>query len=207
MNISNATNYKPKDFSKLLNVTVRTLQKWDREGILVANRTPTNRRYYTHKQYLDFSGITEKTKGKTIIYSRVSTKNQSDNLENQVDFLQDFANARGWIIDNTIRDYGSGLNYNRKKWNQLIEEVMTGNIDKILISHRDRFVRFGFEWFENFCSKFGTEIVVVNNDKLSLHEELVQDIISILHMFSCRIYGLRKYKNKIKDDEDIAKSI
>ena len=208
MNTSNITNYKPKEFAELLNVTVKTLQRWDREKTLVANRTPTNRRYYTYDQYLQFKGIGKDADSrKIVIYTRVSTKNQTDDLENQVDFLQQYVNAKGLIVDEIIRDYGSGLNYNRKKWNQLLNEVMENKIKMILVSHKDRFVRFGFDWFEKFCNKFNVEIVVVKNEKLSPHEELVQDIVSILNVFSCRLYGLRKYKKQIEGDETIAKGV
>lgn len=208
MNISNITNYKPKEFAELLNVTVKTLQRWDREKTLVANRTPTNRRYYTYDQYLQFKGIgRDADSRKIVIYTRVSTRNQADDLENQVDFLQNYVNAKGLIVDEVIRDYGSGLNYNRKKWNQLLGKVMENKVKMIFVSHKDRFVRFGFDWFERFCNKFNVEIVVVKNDKLSPHEELVQDIVSILHVFSCRLYGLRKYKKQIEGDETIAKGI
>ena len=208
MNTLYITNYKPKEFAKLLNVSVKTLQRWDREKTLIANRTLTNRRYYTYDQYLQFKGIGKDADfRKIVIYTRVSTRNQSDDLENQVDFLQNYANAKGLIADEIIRDYGSGLNYNRKKWNQLLVEVMENKIKMILVSHQDRFVRFGFDWFEKFCNKFNVEIVVVKNEKLSPHEELVQDIVSILHEFSCRLYGLRKYKKQIEGDENIAKGI
>jgi predicted site-specific integrase-resolvase len=208
MNTSNITNYKPKEFAELLNVTVKTLQRWDREKTLVANRTPTNRRYYTYDQYLQFKGIGKDADSrKIVIYTRVSTRNQTDDLENQVDFLQQYVNAKGLIVDEIIRDYGSGLDYNRKKWNQLLGEVMENKIKMILVSHKDRFVRFGFDWFEKFCNKFNVEIVVVKNEKLSPHEELVQDIVSILHVFSCRLYGLRKYKKQIEGDETIAKGV
>lgn len=128
-----------------INVSVKTLQRWDREGILKAKRTPTNRRYYTYDQYLEFKGLKNNVDGKIVIYTRVSTNNQKDDLINQIEFLKDFANAKGIIVDEVIKDIGSGLNYNRK--------------------------------------------------------------ISILHVFSCRIYGLRKYKKKIKEDKEIAKSI
>ena len=208
MNTLNITNYKPKEFAKLLNVSVKTLQRWDREKTLIANRTPTNRRYYTYDQYLQFKGIgRDADSRKIVIYTRVSTRNQADDLENQVDFLQNYVNAKGLIVDEVIRDYGSGLNYNRKKWNQLLGEVMENKVKMIFVSHKDRFVRFGFDWFERFCNKFNVEIVVVKNDKLSPHEELVQDIVSILHVFSCRLYGLRKYKKQIEGDETIAKGI
>ena len=208
MNTSNITNYKPKEFAELLNVTVKTLQRRDREKTLVANRTPTNRRYYTYDQYLQFKGIGKDADSrKIVIYTRVSTRNQIDDLENQVDFLQQYVNAKGLIADDIIRDYGSGLDHNRKKWNQLLSEVMENKVKMILVSHKDRFVRFGFDWFEKFCNKFNVEIVVVKNEKLSPYEELVQDIVSILHVFSCRLYGLRKYKKQIEGDETLAEGV
>jgi len=71
------------------------------------------------------------------------------------------------------------------------------------VSHKDRFIRFGFEWFEKFVKSNGVDLVIVNNEKLSPQEEIVQDIISILHVFSCRVYGLRKYKKKIEEDGEL----
>ena len=208
MNTSNITNYKPKDFAELLGVSVKTLQRWDRDGILKANRTPTDRRYYTYNQYLQFKGIqTENDIRDTVIYARVSTRNQKDDLQNQVEFLKQFCNAKGIIVNQCVEDFGSGLNYNRKKWNRLLDEVMANKIKTIVISNKDRFIRFGYDWFEKFCEKFNTKIIIVNNETLSPNEELVQDIISILHVFSCRLYGLRKYKNQIKEDEEIAKEL
>ena len=187
---------------------MKTLQRWDREGILEANRTPTDRRYYTYDQYFQFKGI--KTKNdirQVVIYARVSTKNQKDDLQNQVSFLRQFCNARGIIVDQCIEDYGSGLNYNRKKWNKLLDEVMEQKIKTIIITHKDRFIRFGYDWFEKFCMKFHTTIVIVNKEELSPQEELVQDLVSILHVFSCRLYGLRKYKKQIERDEEIVKEL
>lgn len=202
------TNYKPKDFAELLGVSVKTLQRWDRDGILKANRTPTNRRYYTYDQYLQFRGIqTENDIRDVVIYARVSTRNQKDDLKNQVEFLKQFCNSKGMIVSQCIEEFGSGLNYNRKKWNKLLEEVMENKIKIIVISNKDRFIRFGYDWFEKFCERFHTKIIIVNNEALSPNEEFVQDIISILHVFSCRLYGLRKYKNQIKKDEDIAKEL
>lgn len=201
-------HYKPKEFAELLNVSVITLQRWDNDGKLKAFRTPTNRRYYTYEQYLEYTGIHKETDSrKIVIYTRVSTSNQKDDLKNQVEFLRQYANAKGIIVDEVIEDYGSGLNYNRKKWNRLIDSCMTNEISTIIITHKDRFIRFGYDWFESFLAKFNVEIIVVNNESLSPQEELVQDIISILHIFSCRIYGLRKYKRKIREDEEVEKSI
>lgn len=133
----------------------------------------------------------------------MSNRGQKDDLENQIEFLKTFANARGVIVDEVIEDIGSGLNYNRKQWNKLIEDCTDGNVSTIIIAHRDRFIRFGYEWFEKFLRKFGVEIIVVTNEKLSPQEELIQDLISIAHVFSCRIYRLRKYKKKISEDKDL----
>ena len=116
-------------------------------------------------------------------------------------FLRQFCNSKGIIVDQCVEDYGSGLNYNREKWNELLDEVMEQKIKTIIVTHKDKFIRFGYDWFEKFCMKFNTTIVVVNN------EELVQDIVSILHVLSCRLYGLRKYKKQIERDEEIAKEL
>ena len=149
-------NYKPKEFAELLNVSVKTLQRWDNEGILTAHRTPKGRRYCMHSQYEAYMGIrNEKQVGRTIIYARVSNVGQKDDLENQIEFLKQFANAKGIIIDEVMTDIGSGLNYNRKKWNSVLDEAMEGNIQQIIIAHKDRFVRFGYEWFGNFFKKTG----------------------------------------------------
>ena len=197
------TIYKPKEFAKLLNVSVKTLQRWDTEGNLVAHRNIKNRRYYTHEQYIIATNQNTDTAKKVVIYARVSTANQKDDLQNQIEFLQKFANANGIIVDNVISDIGSGLNYSRRKWNELIKSCMQNEISTIIISNKDRFIRFGYDWFEQLLSSYGVKILVVNNEKLSPNEELVQDLISIINVFSCKIYGLRKYKNKIKEDTDV----
>lgn len=200
-------NYKPNEFAEMIGVSVKTLQRWDNEGKLKAYRTPTDRRYYTHKQYVDYIGESYTKKGKAIIYTRVSTSNQKDDLKNQVDFLRQYANAKGIIVDEVFEDIGSGLNYNRKKWNKLLEDCMLGLVKIIIVAHKDRFIRFGYEWFERFLKSNGVEIIVVNNETTSPEQELVNDLISIIHVFSCRIYGLRKYKKQIKEDGEIAKEL
>ena len=185
------------------------MQRWDNEGKLKAFRTPSNRRYYTHNQYVEYMGKTVQDKDcrKTIIYTRVSTSNQKDDLKNQVEFLKQYANAKGIIVDEIFEDVGSGLNYNRKKWNKLLEDCMLGIIKTVIVAHKDRFIRFGYDWFERFLKSNGVEIIVVNNEVLSPQEEMIQDLINIIHVFSCRIYGLRKYKKKIEEDDGIVKSI
>lgn len=192
------------DMAKRLGVSVKTLQRWDREGILIAKRNPNNRRYYTEDQYLEYIGSSNKKNKKIIAYTRVSSNNQKDDLQNQITFIRNYVNAKGEILDDVIQDIGSGLNYNRKHWNDLLlNQIPKGEIKKIYITYKDRFVRFGFDWFERFCNHYNCEIVIIKNPETSPQQELIEDLISIIHVFSCRIYGLRKYKKDIRLDESL----
>ena len=128
-------------------------------------------------------------------------------MREQVEFLKQYTNANGIIIDEIFEDIGSGLNYNRKGWNKLIEGCMLGLIKTVIVAHEDRFIRFGFDWFERFLKSNGVEIIVVNSERTSPEQELVNDLMSIIHVFSHRIYGLRKYKKQIEGDEEIAKEL
>ena len=115
-------NYKPKEFAKMIGVSVKTLQKWDKDNVLKAYRTPKDRRYYTDEQYFKYTRQQIQKNGKTVIYTRMSTNNQKDDLNNQIKFLKQYANTKGIIVDEIFEDIGSGLNYNRKIWNLLIDK-------------------------------------------------------------------------------------
>ena len=144
--------------------------------------------------------VTQNKVYEVIIYARVSNNNQKDDLQNQIKFLRDYANAKGYIVSEVITDIGSGLNYQRKGFNSIL---YSDKKQKILISYKDRFVRFGFDWFDKFLKSKGSTIEIVNNEDLSPQEEMIQDLISIIDIFSCHIYGLRKYKKQIKEDKDV----
>jgi predicted site-specific integrase-resolvase len=191
---------KPAEFSNRIGVSEQTLRNWDNTGKLIAKRTKGNHRFYTEDDYKDYMGISSKNQKKSYIYARVSTRNQKDDLENQIEFLKQYTNSKGIIVDDCLTDIGSGMNYKRKKWNELLNMVMQDKVDNIYVSYKDRFVRFGFEWFEQLCKKHQTNLIVVNNEKTSPEQEFVDDLIAIIHVFSCRVYGLRKYKKKVGDD-------
>lgn len=157
---------------------------------------------HTEDQYNEYMGISIPDSSVNVIYARVSTRNQKDDLVNQVEFLKTYCNAKGVIVDEVITDIGSGLNYKRKQWNKLLDKVMKGEINTIYIAYPDRFIRFGFDWFKQLCNKFGAKIVVVNNKELSPEQELTEDLINIIHVFSCRSYGIRKYRQGLKVDKD-----
>lgn len=193
---------KPKDVAKMLNVTVRTLQSWDRQGVLPALRTPAGRRWYSEEQINKFLSKenNQNVQKMNIAYSRVSSRQQKNELENQEDFIKNYANGNGFIIGKYFSDIGSGLNYKREDFLKMIELVTERKVGKIFVTYKDRVVRFGFNFVEWICQRFGTKIIVLNDKKTSPENELVNDLISIIHVFSCRIYGLRKYKKTIKEE-------
>lgn len=193
------TTYSPKQFGQMIGRSVNTLQKWDRKGVLHAHRSPTNRRYYTHDQYLAYRGLLAQASGKEIVYARVSSVGQKPDLANQVTALRDYCARHGYQPDEWIEEIGSGLNYQRKHFNRLMEQIELGQVQRLIIAHKDRLVRFGFEWFAAFCARHGTDLLIVNGDTLSPEQELVHDLLSIVHVFSARLYGLRSYKQVIRD--------
>ena len=190
--------YSPKNFSKLVGVSVFTLQRWDRNGTLTAHRTPTNRRYYTHEQYLQYRGLISNEHGKTIAYARVSSPSHKKDLLMQKDALRAYCVEHKIKVDQWIEEIGSALNYQRKGFNQIIEEIELGHVKRVVIGYEDRFVRFGYDWFEAFCERHGTEIVVTNGEAFSPEQELVKDLLAIVTVFSARLHGLRSHKNAIR---------
>ncbi len=190
--------YSPREFGALVGRAVVTLQKWDREGTLKAFRTPTNRRYYVHDQYLSYIGHKAIDK-KILTYCRVSSAGQKKDLESQRLAVEQFCIASGKAIAISLEDIGSGLNYKRKNFLIILEMVERGELSEIVIAHKDRFVRFGFEWFEKFCHDHGCAIIIMNSQSLSPETEMTKDLLSIIHCFSSRLYGLRKYKKNLSN--------
>ena len=188
--------YSPKEFGLLIGRTTKTLQRWDREGILKSHRSITDRRYYTHEQYLQWIGQKARER-KCVTYCRVSSAGQKNDLQSQRKAVESFCISAGKKIDEKFEDIGSGLNYKRKNFTHLMEMVERGELSEIVVAHKDRLVRFGFEWFEKFCSDHGVSITVMNAETLSPEAEMTKDLLSIIHCFSSRLYGLRKYKKKI----------
>ncbi len=190
--------YSPKKFGALIGRSVITLQRWDRDGVLKAHRTPTDRRYYTHEQYLQYIGQKAVQK-KIVTYCRVSSVGQKKDLASQRQAVEQFCIASGRAVTERLEDVGSGLNYKRKNFIRLMEMVERGEVSETVVAHKDRLVRFGFEWFEKFCTDHGCSITVMNAESLSPEEEMTRDLLSIIHCFSSRLYGLRKNKKKLYD--------
>ena len=182
-----------KKACEILGVCSNTLRNWDRSGKIKTIRTPGGQRLY------DLSSILHE-EGRRIIYARVSSRNQKDDLKGQIEHLRS-----RYPTHELIEDFGSGLNFKRKGFRALLDGIMQEEISEIVVAHKDRLCRFGFELIEYIANKNNCKIVVLSDSKLSPQGELVQDLLAIIHVFPCRIYGLRKYSKQIKKDPDLPK--
>ncbi len=189
--------YSLKEVALLFKKDVKTIQRWDREGKLVAKRTPTNRRFYTEEQVNEFIGFPLEAK-KKVAYLRVSSQSQKPDLKNQRIVVENFCLAKGLSNVEYVEEIGGGLNFKRKKFIILMDSISKGGVSHLIIAHKDRLVRFGYDWFEHFCKVNGCEILILNVEKLSPEQEMVQDLMTIVHCFSSRLYGLRNYKKSLK---------
>lgn len=189
--------YRPHEFANKIGVSVKTLRRWDQNGKLIAKRTPSNHRYYDEVDLRKVFGIKEENR-KIIVYCRVSSHRQKDDLKSQITAMEQFCLASGIPVDEWITEIGGGMNFKRQKFLSLMSGIQTGNIAKLIIAHKDRLCRFGFDYFSFLARENDCEIIVVNQDSLSPQPEMVEDLMAIIHTFSCRLYGLRKYKEDIK---------
>lgn len=185
-------------FSKETGISVSTLRLWHKEGKLVPHKvSDTGFRYYTREQVLNYLNKTEvlENEKNTLLYARVSTSSQSNDLEKQVDNLKSYAYAKGYKF-NIITDIGSGINYTKSGLQELINLVCSKKVDKIVILYKDRLASFGFEIIEQICKIHDVEIEIIDNSSLSKEEELTNDLIHIITVFSNRLYGSRSKKTK-----------
>ncbi|WP_149453926.1 IS607 family transposase [Pasteuria penetrans] len=185
------THYTPARMAKLLGVSVATLQRWDRSGVLKAHRSPTNRRYYTHQQYLQYTGAaTRPGEGKTIAYLRVAHRKGVLELQAQKERIRSFCAMRGWWIHDWISEFGSAMDWKRPLFGDLMLAIERGEVCRLILVHRDRALRYGFSWFHGFCERHGTEVVILHDDWFSTDEEFVGDFIRILREIGDRLKGM-----------------
>lgn len=181
-----------------LGVSVKTLQRWDREGRLSPERTATGRRIYAKSSLDAFLSRKSFERERTpVAYCRVSSAAQKPDLKNQRIVLEEFCVARGLANVSFVEEIGGGLNLQRAKFVSLMDRIESREISHLIIAHKDRLVRFGFAWFSRFCVEHGTELLILNSEQLSPEQEMVQDLLTIVHCFSARLYGLRNYRKKL----------
>lgn len=185
--------------AKYLKVHFKTLQKWDRQGAIKAYRTSSGRRYFLRKDLDTYLGRTAVEAPRvTIAYCRVSSQAQRPDLKNQRSTLEDFCAASGLANVEFVEEIGGGLNFKRPKFLDIVDRIITGQVSKIVIAHQDRLTRFGFDLLKHLCDTHQCEMLVLNKEKLSPEQEMVQDLMAITHCFSARLYGLRNYRKALK---------
>ena len=189
--------YTIGEFSKKVGLSISTLRNWDSDGKLKpAYVTSGGHRYYSEEQVNRLIGLKlDKQEKITIGYARVSSHKQKDDLKRQIENLKMYMIAKGYSFE-IIEDIGSGINYNKKGLNELINKIINREVDKIVILYKDILLRFGFEIIENLCNKYGTKIEIIDNTEKSEEQELVEDLVQIITVFSCKLEGKRANKAK-----------
>lgn len=191
--------YKIGEFARKIGVSVKTVQRWDKAGKIPARRTPSGYRYYTEDDIRLAQGLEPVAENRrTIVYCRVSSSGQKPELINQVEAMKSFCLTRGIIPDEIMTEIGGGLNFKRPKFLATIFSMLKGELDLIVVAHKDRLCRFAFEFIEELATANGCEILVANQESTSAQQELVEDLLAVVHCFSCRLYGLRSYTKKVK---------
>ena len=183
--------------SKLLGVAKSTLRRWEEEGKLIPDvRTKGGQRRYKLSSLLPEMKHKNSYNRKTIAYARVSSYDQKDDLERQKQVLEMYCASNGWDFE-IISDLGSGINYNKKGLKTLINSIIDGEVGRLVITHKDRLLRFGAELIFAICEAKEVEVVIINKgEDTTFEEDLAKDVLEIITVFSARLYGARSHKNK-----------
>lgn len=189
--------YSSKDVTKILGVTAQTLRNWDKEGKLKPSYTKSNGyRYYSEDVILSYTQERKTKKDvNVVLYARVSSKKQQDDLERQISNLKEYAKDKYEKYD-VISDIGSGINYEKPGLKRLIEMINKKQVDIIVVLYKDRLLRYGFELVEYFAKLNNVKIEVIDKIDKNQDQELVEDLVQIITVFSCKLQGKRKKKTK-----------
>ena len=188
---------KIKEAAQELGVSDKTLRRWEQSQKIIVERTKGGHRRYDLAQLRGLApGTISSEERSTLAYARVSSHDQKEDLIRQITLLESFCSKNGWKFE-ILEDIGSGLNYQKRGLQKLIKKICCGEIRRLVLSHKDRLLRFGAELIFALCEQFGTEVVIINaSENSSFEEELVQDVLEIITVFSARLYGSRSHKNK-----------
>lgn len=190
--------YKVGEFAEKVGVSISTLRRWDKEGKLKpAKVTEGGTRLYSEyqlKTYIDNDPFYSRERV-TLLYCRVSSSKQKDDLERQVQNVKTYAISRGYQFE-LVTDIGSGINYTKKGLLYLLDRIMAGDVERVVVLYKDRLIRFGYELLEHICQVNDTVIEIIDCTEKTEQEELVEDLVQIITVFSCRLQGKRVKKTK-----------
>jgi excisionase family DNA binding protein len=183
--------------AEVLGVSITTLRRWEAAGKLVAEHTAGgHRRYDLAKLRPELFRATDQGKRKTIAYVRVSSPDQKDDLERQQQLLQHYCTRQGWTFD-VVADLGSGVNYHKKGLKRLVSDMLDGQVGRLVITHKDRLLRFGAELVFAICEAKNVEVVILNQgEDTGFEEDLAKDVQEIVTVFSARLYGSRSRRHQ-----------
>ena len=194
-----------KEASELLGVTPKTLRLWEKLGKIRSVRTEGG-----HRRYVVADLLGNKTDASlTVAYARVSSADQKNDLERQKLLLESYCASKGYNFE-ILSDLGSGLNYRKKGLIKLIKLICSYQVERLVITHKDRLLRFGSEIIFTLCEIFACEVIIINkSEESSFEEDLAHDVLEIITVFSARLYGSRSHKNKklVEQLQDIAQSL
>ena len=181
--------------AKMLGTSAAQLRKWEQTGELRPTRkTQGGTRYYSIAALVGYQE--RQTDPLTVCYARVSSHDQKDDLDRQHTTLEAYCATKGWRTQ-VIRDLGSGMNYRKKGLQELLELILNRRVERLVITHKDRLLRFGAELVFSLCELQGIEIVIIHQgEQPSFEEELAQDVLEIIAVFSARLYGSRSRKHQ-----------
>jgi predicted site-specific integrase-resolvase len=183
--------------SEILGVSITTLRRWDKEGRLVPEKTVSgHRRYDISKLKPEMYRRVQQEAKKTVAYARVSSHDQKSDLERQKQVLELYCARQGWTYE-IVSDLGSGVNYHKKGLKRLINDILSEKIGRLVITHKDRLLRFGAELIFAVCEAKQVEVVILNQgEDTTFEEDLAKDVLEIITVFSARLYGSRSRKNQ-----------
>ena len=198
--------------ARILGVTTTTLRNWDKKGLLKPDELTKGkaRRYRIESlRNINRNIIFTKDDLKTIAYARVSSHDQKEDLNRQVQLLELYCAKHGYKYE-VIQDIGSGMNYYKKGLTKLIDLILDNQVQRLILTHKDRLLRFGAELVFSICEAKNVEIIIINqgDETPSFEEELAKDVLEIIAVFSARLYGSRSKKNKklISDLEKVVET-
>ena len=183
--------------AKVLAVSISTLRRWDAAGKLSPGQTPGGHRPYDLALLRPGAvRAASDSRRRTIAYARVSSHDQKDDLERQTQVLELYCARQGWTFE-VVTDLGSGMNYRKKGLKRLLAQVIDGSVGRLVITHKDRLLRFGAELVFAICEARDVEVVILNQDEdTTFEEDLAKDVLEIITVFSARLYGARSRKNR-----------
>ncbi|MEU8261222.1 IS607 family transposase [Micromonospora sp. NPDC048999] len=191
--------YRIGEFATRIGRSVSTVRRWEAEGRIVARRLPSSgQRYFddTDVRKVLQPGF-DVARRKVVVYCRVSSPGQKADLASQVSAMQQFCLARGLAVDEWVSEVGGGMDQSREKFLALMDAIDRGEVATLVVAHKDRLARFGFDFLEHVAARGGCEIIVANQEALSPRRELVEDLLAIVGTFSGRLYGLRRYEKEL----------